>query len=179
MLSRTFEIEFHLSQSPSAVRRPSVPRFLFLPHPAGNRVADVLMGFHSPPLPLSLSLALLCSAAKSFFLSLLPRPHLLFFRTSHKNKCTCVQYRYLSKVRLFAKWAVSTLELVLRDDHENDCPVCSHFFLEMDSAKNITAAPLAHPRRDVCEVGSWERSGVPSESAPKRSGGLNFELRPI
>ena len=47
--------------SPS-LRRPSVPRFLFLPHPAGNRVADVLMGFHSPPLPL-------CSAPqlKAFF----------------------------------------------------------------------------------------------------------------
>ena len=119
------------SLRPSAVLRPSVrPSLPFSASSGGEQSCRRPDGI-SLPSPPSLPPALLCSAAKSFFLSLLPpRPRLLFFRTSHKNKCTCVQYRYLSRVRLYAKWAVSTLklELVLRDDHDYDCPVCFHLF---------------------------------------------------
>ena len=112
--------------SPS-LRRPSVPRFLFLPHPAGNRVADVLMGFHSPPLPLCSAPQLKAFFSHFFLLALTSYFFALLIRISVPAYNTGTS---LSKVRLYAKWAVSTLELelVLRDDHDYDCPVCFDLF---------------------------------------------------
>ena len=135
--------------SPS-LRRPSVPRFLFLPHPAGNRVADVLMGFHSPPLPPSLPL---CSAPQlkaffshffllaltSSFFALLIRISVPAYNTGTSPGCACMrngQSRH-SNLNLFGGMTKNTIVLFVS------------IYFGIDSAKNITEASLAHPRRRV------------------------------